>query len=103
MKQNNKILTQELCAALVKINNTDIMYRFLKDLITPRELKLFARRWQICTLLAKNISHRDISFITGASTSTITRVARFLKKEHYKGYKEALQIPKINEDSQSLS
>ncbi len=61
--------------------------RFLKDLCTPKEIKDFQDRWQIAKLLDKGkLSYREISEKTGASLTTVTRVARFLKDEPNKGY-----------------
>lgn len=62
--------------------------RFLKDLATPAELEAFAERWLIARMLDKgDSSYRDIAAATGASTTTIGRVARFLREERHQGYR----------------
>ena len=67
------------------------MNTFLKDLCTPAELRSLEERWKVCQLLAKeNLSYREIHTITGASLTTIGRVARFLKEERYGGYRNIL-------------
>ncbi len=64
---------------------------FLTDLCTPAELRALASRWQVAQLLDEgNISYRDISEQTGASTTTVGRVARFLNEEPHQGYRLAL-------------
>ena len=65
--------------------------RFLKDLATPAELDAFAERWRIARLLDENKhSYREIAAETGASTTTIGRVARFLREEEHQGYRLVL-------------
>jgi uncharacterized protein YerC len=38
-----------------------------------------------------DFSYREIREITGSSTTTVTRVARFLNDEQYGGYKNLLR------------
>ncbi len=65
--------------------------RFLRDLATPAELEAFAERWRIARLLDEGVhSYRDISSMTGASTTTVARVARFLREENHQGYRLVL-------------
>lgn len=66
--------------------------RFLKDLCTPQEIRSLQERWRVCQLLQDgNLSYRDIHQMTGASLTTIGRVARFLREEAYQGYKIILE------------
>jgi TrpR-related protein YerC/YecD len=65
--------------------------RFLRDLTTPGELQALAERWRVARMLdAGGKSYRDISAETGVSTTTVTRVARFLAQENFKGYRLVL-------------
>lgn len=65
--------------------------RFLRDLATPAELESFAERWRIARMLDEGEhSYRDIAAATGASTTTIGRVARFLREEKHQGYRLVL-------------
>ena len=65
--------------------------RFLRDLATPGELESFAERWRIARMLDEGgNSYRDIAAATGASTTTIARVARFLREENHQGYRLVL-------------
>lgn len=52
--------------------------RFFTDLCTPGELKALASRWKVVKLVDKGVAYREISQQTGASTATVTRVARSL-------------------------
>lgn len=76
---------------LTKIDNQDIMMCFLKDITTPKELQALQERLSIVMLLNSGLSYLDIAQKTGASTTTITRVARFLKQENYGGYRWILE------------
>ena len=80
-----------LLDTLLAIDTKDQLSNFLKDLCTPAELRSLDERWKVCQLLAKeNLSYREIHALTGASLTTIGRVARFLKEERYGGYRNIL-------------
>jgi TrpR-related protein YerC/YecD len=64
---------------------------FLSDLCTPAEVRAFVERWQVARLLAQGqLSYREIAEKAHASTTTVVRVARFLKEMPYNGYRLAL-------------
>ncbi len=80
-----------LSAALTELESADETRRFLVDLCTPAELRALAERWHVARLLDEtDLSYRDISAKTGVSTTTIGRVARFLKDEPHQGYRIVL-------------
>lgn len=82
---------QALAAALCGIPTADEMERFLIDLCTPAELRALSERWHVAKLLDKgDASYREINAMTGISTTTIGRVARFLKDEPHQGYRASL-------------
>lgn len=81
---------KKLCQALLSLETEDQAYFFLKDICTPGELKALSERWEICTALHAGLSYRAIHAQTGASLTTIGRVARFLHHEPYQGYKTML-------------
>lgn len=67
------------------------MAALLADLCTPAEIRALAERWQVARLLDRtDLSYRDIHDRTGVSTTTIVRVARFLRQEPNRGYRTAL-------------
>ncbi len=84
-------LERELCRALMSPAGADDMARLLKDLCTPAEIRTLAERWHVAQLLdGTDLSYRDIHEGTGVSTTTIVRVARFLRQEPHQGYSAAL-------------
>ena len=86
---------QSLARALSSIESTQDMERFLVDLCTPAELRALSERWHVAKLLDEGEqSYREINALTGVSTTTIGRVARFLKDEPHQGYRTVLDRQK---------
>jgi len=82
---------KDLAKALITIKTAEEMERFLVDLCTPAELRALAERWHVAQILdAGEQSYREINALTGVSTTTIGRVARFLKDEPHQGYRTVL-------------
>ena len=97
MENDHHKATHDLCAAILRLETLGETYNFIKDLCTPQEIKSLSERWRVCQLLDEGkLSYRDIRQVTGASLTTIGRVARFLKDEPYHGYKSVLN--KIKKD-----
>ncbi|MES2215566.1 MAG: YerC/YecD family TrpR-related protein [Pseudomonadota bacterium] len=83
---------QDLCSALLRLETKEEAYNFLKDLCTPQEIHSLSERWKVCQMLhQEDLSYREIHSKTGASLTTIGRVARFLRDESYHGYLTILQ------------
>lgn len=81
-----------LYQAFLMLKTPKEIENFLKDLCTPKEIKDFGDRLEIASLLEEGaMSYREISLTTGASLTTVTRVARFLKDEKNNGYKTILK------------
>lgn len=68
----------ELFEVISEFDSTETCKRFFTDLCTPQELKSLSDRWQVAKLIYQQVPYRKISELTGASTATITRVARSL-------------------------
>ena len=84
-------LADDLCAALLSPRSMEEMRRLLVDLCTPAEIRTLAERWHVARLLDQDeLSYREIQEATGVSTTTVVRVARFLKQEPHQGYRQAL-------------
>ncbi len=83
---------KNLNEALLMLKNKNEVDGFLKDLCTPAELKALEERWSVAQLLYEdNLSYREIASRLKTSTTTVTRVARFLSNEPYQGYKKLLE------------
>lgn len=84
-------LAQDLCRALMTPRTSGEMARLLTDLCTPQEIRTLAERWHVARLLdGTDLSYRDIHEATGVSTTTIVRIARFLRQEPHQGYRTAI-------------
>ncbi len=79
-----------LFEAVSRLDNRDESARFLRDLCTLRELEAMAERWQVAQNLALRLPYRRIHELTGASTTTVTRVAHWLRHGEG-GYRLLLQ------------
>ncbi|MEO5640905.1 MAG: YerC/YecD family TrpR-related protein [Sphingomicrobium sp.] len=79
---------EALAAALAALASETEARAVLRDLCTPAEVRTLAERWQVAKLLDMGtMTYRDIHDATGVSTTTIVRVARFLKEEQNGGYR----------------
>ena len=73
---------KNLNEALLILKNKKEISGFLKDLCTPAELRALEERWAVAQALYKdNMSYREIASKLNTSTTTVTRVARFLQGE----------------------
>ena len=88
---NGKLKDISLFEALLLFENLQEVKDFFSDLCTPSEIRSLNERWKVACYLAKNeLSYRAIHQITGASLTTIGRVARSLREEPHQGYKKIL-------------
>ena len=80
-----------LYKAIEKLKTHEQARAFLTDLCTPKEIESLIERWEVAKLLVtKKYTYREIATKLGASTTTVTRVARFLFNENNNGYKSIL-------------
>ena len=70
---------KDLCAAIGALRSTEEAGLFLRDLCTLSELEAMAHRWQVAQLLEEGLPYLEISRRTHASTTTVTRVAHWLR------------------------
>jgi TrpR-related protein YerC/YecD len=80
---------EELSRAFASCRSVDEVERFLRDLCTLGELEAMAHRWQVAKLLDEGLPYHEVSRRTGASTTTVTRVAQWLRRGEG-GYRLAL-------------
>jgi TrpR-related protein YerC/YecD len=79
----------DLSAAVASLRSVDEVERFLRDLCTLGELEAMAHRWQVAKLLDEGLPYLAVAGRTGASTTTVTRVAQWLRRGEG-GYRLAL-------------
>jgi TrpR-related protein YerC/YecD len=80
---------EELCEAISSMRSVDEVERFLRDLCTLGELEAMSHRWQVAKLLDEGLPYQEIARRTHASTTTVTRVAQWLRRGEG-GYRLAL-------------
>jgi TrpR-related protein YerC/YecD len=92
----------DLEVALTRLDKPEDVKAFLIDLCTPAELRALSERWHVAQILDEGEkSYRDIQAETGVSTTTIGRVARFLRDEPHGGYRAVLDKPDLNKKDKS--
>jgi TrpR-related protein YerC/YecD len=65
--------------ALLGLKTREEYAAFLRDLCTVSELEAMSERLEIAERVSKDESYMSIAGATGASTTTVTRVAHWLK------------------------
>jgi TrpR-related protein YerC/YecD len=68
-----------LCSAMVACKTEEDMADMLRDVGTLGELQAWSERFEVAKQLSQGKTYRDIATDTGASTTTVTRVAKFLE------------------------
>src|SRR5919199_3016642 len=71
---------KELSEAVASLRSPEETGRFLRDLCTLPELEAMAHRWQVVKLLDEGLPYHEVARRTGASTTTVTRVAQWLRR-----------------------
>jgi TrpR-related protein YerC/YecD len=79
----------ELFQAILALETRDEVERFLRDLCTLAELEAMAHRWDVARLVDRGLPYLEVASKTGASTTTVTRVAHWLRHGEG-GYRTAL-------------
>src|SRR3954451_6535304 len=70
---------EELFEAISTLESAAELERFLRDLCTMSELEAMAHRWEVARLVALGLPYVEIAARTHASTTTVTRVAHWLR------------------------
>jgi TrpR-related protein YerC/YecD len=81
---------RELSSAILALESRDEVERFLRDLCTIAELEAMAHRWAVARLVDQGLPYLEVAQRTGASTTTVTRVAHWLRHGEG-GYRLALE------------
>ncbi len=77
---------KELIRAILALKTNQEAERFLRDLMTEKEIKEFAKRLKAAEMLSQKIPYILIEKETGLSSATVARVAKWLKRKN-SGYK----------------
>lgn len=81
----------KLAQAIQSIQTIQEALNLLRDLLTPKEIEEFARRFKIARLLnSTKLSYEEIAKKMSTSTTTVTRVALWLKNG-CGGYRKAIE------------
>ena len=94
--KNNKKLIKSVLA----LKTEDEARRFLRDLMTEKEIKEFSNRLRAAELLMDYTPYKYIEKETGLSSTTVARVSKWLNRKNG-GYKEI--INRLHHDNLSQS
>ncbi|MGL5271388.1 MAG: YerC/YecD family TrpR-related protein [Selenomonadaceae bacterium] len=83
-------LNDQLCRAVLLLENIEECYQFFEDICTVSEIKAFSQRLEVARMLQGGHTYDEIVERTGASTATISRVKRCLNYGA-DGYKTILE------------
>ena len=72
--------TDDLLEAILSLRTLDEAQRFFRDLCTLQEIEAMTHRWQAARLLDQGLPYLEVAAQTGASTTTVTRVAQWLRR-----------------------
>ncbi len=89
-----------LCNAIKSCQSIEELGDFLRDIATLNELCAWCERLEVAKQLAMGLTYRQVAENTGASTTTVTRVAKFLNNGSG-GYKKILQVKSNKAESSS--
>ena len=80
-----------LAEAFAQLNTKQETLNFMRDLMTPAEIREFSKRLEIARLLKKtSLSYLEIAEKVGVSTTTVTRVSQWLNNG-CGGYEKVLE------------
>lgn len=80
---------RSLVGAIATLKTEEEIAAFLRDIGTLSELQAWSERFEVAKQLAQGITYREIAKNTGASTTTVTRVGKFLENGEG-GYRKVL-------------
>lgn len=69
---------ERLLEAVCSLESAEEARAFLLDLCTPREIVDLAQRLEVALLLSEGTSYLKVSKLTGASSTTVSRVSKCL-------------------------
>jgi len=91
-----------LCSALRSCKSDEEIADLLRDVGTLAELQSWSERLEVAKQLARGLSYRQVAANTGASTTTVTRVAKFIENGEG-GYRKYLKTSRHHRHQVSSS
>lgn len=88
-----------LAVALLALRSPDEAERFLTDLCTPSEVRAMEERWRVAQFLDRGLPYREVAERAHASTTTVVRVAKYLKEMPHRGYRLVLDRIVLDRDA----
>jgi len=82
-------LIGEFYDSLTAINNREDVRNIMRDLLTPNEIAMLARRIQVAILLSKGYSQREISENLNVGLSKVLSVKKSIER-HGDGYRHII-------------
>lgn len=82
--------SKQLIDAILSLKTSDETKRFLRDLMTEKEIAEFTKRFTAAQMLTKKIPYSVIEKKTGLSSTTVARVSKWLNGKEG-GYKRVIQ------------
>lgn len=86
----NSAENKRFVEAVLALKTEDEARRFLRDLMTEKEIIEFGKRLQAAELLSQDVSYAIIEQKTGLSSTTVARVSKWLNGSEG-GYKTILK------------
>ena len=71
-------MVERLCVALCALETPEEAHALLADLCTKRETSELAQRLEVAVMLRAGRSYVEVSRVTGASSTTVSRVSKCL-------------------------
>ncbi len=82
--------SRRLLQAILTLKTNSEAKRFFRDLMTRKEIEEFSNRFRAAEMLAANMPYVEIEQETGLSSTTVARVAKWLRGEAG-GYRTVLE------------
>jgi TrpR-related protein YerC/YecD len=80
MRKINQRDIEDLYRTILSLQSMEEAKSFLRDLLTEVEIKELAERWKAARMIAHDVPYTRIIEDTGLSSTTVARVARWVKK-----------------------
>ncbi len=78
-KKEQEELLMDLCDVMSSLHDSKEAAQFLKDLLSPQEAEMLAKRVKVAELLLNGFSYQEIKQYLKVSEGTIARISEWLK------------------------